>query len=274
VPAARGLYFVAWASALVVSCVKLIHGPASATLLIAVLGGYLVALGCGVAVLRFQVFVNVVWRGPRGASGVALTFDDGPSPDYTSRVLELLDEEGVLATFFLIGTKAEKFPELVRAIADRGHGIGIHSYSHDRFLALRSPKTVADDLARAIGIIETIVGARPTCFRPPVGLSSPRIALAISRLGLTVVGWSVRGFDGCRGARPTVVAERVRRGLRDGAIVLLHDAAEKDDYRPASVDALPEILRAMRSRALRGVRLEAWLESGPATAGVNRNALR
>jgi peptidoglycan/xylan/chitin deacetylase (PgdA/CDA1 family) len=107
---------------------------------------------------------------------------------------------------------------------------------------------------------------RPTLFRPPVGLTSPRIAHALEHFDLVVVGWSARGLDGLASARPDRVAGRVIRGLEEGAIVLLHDAAERDDHAPAGVAALPRILSAMRDKDLDGVRLDAWIAPLPRRA--------
>jgi peptidoglycan/xylan/chitin deacetylase (PgdA/CDA1 family) len=109
--------------------------------------------------------------------------------------------------------------------------------------------------------VESITGVRPTLFRPPIGLTSPRVSRALEWFDLVVVGWSVRGVDGWSGARPDRVAARVVPHLKDRAIVLLHDAAERDDRRPASLDALPRILSAMRDRDLDGVRLDAWIRA-------------
>ena len=265
-PPARILLYVATAGALSLIGRSIILGPIPLAVAIAALVAYVALIGCGVAILRLGMFVDVVWRGPREARGVALTFDDGPSPEHTPRVLDLLDEAGVKATFFVIGQKAAAHPELVRDIVARGHAVGIHGHLHDRFLTLRSPDTVGDDLAEAIATIEAITGVRPTLFRPPVGLTSPRVARALEWFDLVVVGWSVRALDGVRSARPDRVAERVVPRLTDGAIVLLHDAAERDDYRPASLEALPRILTAMRNRDLDGVRLDAWIAPDPEMA--------
>jgi peptidoglycan-N-acetylglucosamine deacetylase len=261
VPLARILLYVGTAGALSLIGRSVILGPVPVVVVIVALAAYVALIGCGVAFLRLGMFVDVVWRGPREARGVALTFDDGPSPEHTPRVLALLAEAGVKATFFVIGRKAAEHPDIVRAIVAAGHAVGIHGHTHDRFLTLRSPDTVGDDLAEAIATVEAITGARPTLFRPPVGLTSPRVSRALSWFDLIVVGWSVRGLDGRAGARPERVAARVVRRLRDGAIVLLHDAAERDDFRPACLAALPRILEAMRRRDLDGVRLDAWISA-------------
>ncbi len=258
-PLARILLYVGTAGALALIGRSVILGPIPLTVALVALAAYVALLGSGVAFLRLGMFVDVVWRGPREARGVALTFDDGPSPEHTPRVLALLAAAGVKATFFVIGRKAAAHPELVREIAAAGHAIGVHGHTHDRFLTLRSPDTAGDDIAEAIATVEAITGARPTLFRPPVGLTSPRLSRALSWFNLVVVGWSVRGLDGWEGARAERVAARVVPRLRDGAIVLLHDAAERDDFLPASLEALPRILEAMRNKDLSGVRLDAWI---------------
>ena len=265
-PPARILLYVATAGALSLVGRSLILGPVPLVVALTAIAAYVALLGCGVAFLRLGMFVDVVWRGPREARGVALTFDDGPSVEHTPRVLDLLDEAGVKATFFVIGAKAAAHPELLLDIVARGHAVGIHGHTHDRLLTLRSPETVGDDLGEAIATVEAITGDRPTLFRPPVGLTSPRVARALEWFDLVVVGWSVRGLDGLASARPERVAERVVSRLADGAIVLLHDAAERDDFCPAGVAALPRILEAMRNKDLEGVRLDVWGVTSPPRA--------
>jgi peptidoglycan/xylan/chitin deacetylase (PgdA/CDA1 family) len=208
------------------------------------------------------MFLDVVSRGPDGARGVALTFDDGPSPASTPRILDLLDAAKVKATFFVIGRKAEAHPDLVRDIALRGHAIAMHSYAHDRLFSLKGAAYVRDDLTKALRVIEDITGERPALFRPPIGHSNPTIARVVKELGLEVVGWTVRALDGVAAADPKRVAARVKRGLRDGASVLMHAAAEREDREPASVAALPAILAAMERERLEGVRVDAWMTEG------------
>lgn len=258
-PLARLLLYVATAGALSLIGRSLIIGPVPMAVAVTAFAGYVALIGCGVGILRLGMFVDVVWRGPREARGVALTFDDGPSAEHTPRILDLLDEGGAKATFFVIGRKAAAHPALVREIAARGHGIGVHGHDHDWFLSLRAPDVVGDDLAESIATVESITGARPALYRPPVGLTSPRIAQALAWFDVTVVGWSVRALDGVARARPDAVVARVVPRLEDGAIVLLHDSAERDDHTPASVAALPRILAAMRARDLEGVRLDRWI---------------
>lgn len=262
-PFARVFLYVATLGALALLARSILRDPVPLWVALVAIGAYLTLILCGVFFLRLGMFVDVIWRGPEEARGVALTFDDGPSPAHTLQILDLLDRARCKATFFVIGHKAEKHPEIVRAIVARGHGLGLHSYAHDRLFSLRSPATVRNDLTRAMDVIERITGSRPTLFRPPIGHTSPRIGAVVNALELTVVGWNVRALDGLSGARPDRVAARVIPKLKDGAIVLLHDAAERDDFEPASLVALPRILAAMKDRGLQGVRVEEWVSLTP-----------
>ena len=226
---------------------------------IAIVHAYLGLLLAGVFVLRLRMFADALVRGPRDANGVALTFDDGPDPAHTRAVLDVLDAHQAKATFFVIGHKAEKHPELVREIVARGHTVGVHGFAHDRLFALRGSKRVRDDLERAIRVLENITEQTPTLFRPPIGHTNPTIARIADQLDLTMIGWSVRARDGLARTKPADVVTRIARGLEDGAIVLLHDAAERGDRKPACIAALPEILEQIAARNLRVVPLATWL---------------
>jgi peptidoglycan-N-acetylglucosamine deacetylase len=258
VPFARVLLYVATIGAVALIGRSIWLGPPPLAVSGVALTAYVALVMCGVLFLRLGMFTDVVWRGPEDAEGVALTFDDGPSPEHTPKILDMLDAAKVKAAFFIIGRKAAEHPDVVRAIAARGHAIGLHSFGHDRLFSLRSLRFVRDDLRRGLEAIEAITGERPVMFRPPIGHTNPRIAKAADELGLIVVGWSVRALDGVGQARPESVAARVTKRLRRGAIVLLHDAAERDDREPASLRALPEILSAMQRRGLLGVRVDTW----------------
>ncbi len=262
-PLGRVLLYVASLGALALVGRSIVMGPLPLWLAGAALTLYVAIVLCGVFFLRLQMFVDSLNEGPPEARGVALTFDDGPSPTSTPKILDLLDEANVKATFFVIGKKAEAHPDLVREIKKRGHVIAMHSYGHHRFFSLKGAKYVREDLVRAMGVLRTITGENVTLFRPPIGHTNPTIARIVKELGLTVVGWNVRGLDGLRVSDPKKVSARVKRGLKDGAVILLHDAAEREDREPASIAALPEILRAMSGKNLTGVRVDEWTEPNP-----------
>lgn len=259
-PAARIVLYTATIGAIALTVRSILRGPMPMWIALALLGVYVAIVMSGVLFLRLRMFVDAVCRGPEDARGVALTFDDGPSPEHTPKVLAMLDAAKIRATFFVIGKKAEANPELVRLIAEKGHVIGSHGYAHSRLFSLLSRAAVREDVERSLAVIEAITGKRPRLFRPPIGHTNPRIASVVSELGLSVIGWSVRAIDGLASSDPERAAARVVRGLEDGAIVLLHDAAERDDHEPASLKALPRILSAMRAKHLTGVTVRKFLE--------------
>lgn len=205
-----------------------------------------------------EMFGDVVCRGPRGQAQVALTFDDGPHPDTTPAVLHALEGTRHRASFFVLGQKVRKYPELARAIVEGGHTIAIHGDTHDRLHSFRTPWRVRDELVRARDTIEAASGVRAELFRPPLGHTTPNTMRGARRAGVTPIGWSARGYDGIRGRTVEAVVRGVARSLDDGAIVLLHDAAENDDFVPAGVVALPRLLEELDERALLSVPLERW----------------
>ena len=259
-PPARVVLYAATATVFVFVARTLLLAPPPMSFAVLALLAYLALILVGVFSLRLRMFVDALVRGPRGARGVALTFDDGPDPETTPLVLDALDKEHAKATFFVIARKAEAHPDLIREMKRRGHAIGLHSYAHDRLFALRSQKRVTRDLARGVAVLRAITGEPPKLFRPPIGHTNPAIARVVEALDLRVVGWSLSARDGLGRASPKSVVARVRRHVRDGTIVLLHDAAEKGGRVPAGVEAIREILDTVRNARLDVVPLEPWLD--------------
>ena len=182
-------------------------------------------------------------RGPRDSRAIALTFDDGPG-EQTSLVLDILRKAGVRATFFLCGANVDRFPDIARRIAEEGHEIGNHTYSHPRLLG-RTPGKIALEIDRAQKVIAHRTGRPSRLFRPPYGLRWFGLFTILQRDGLTNVMWSVNGKDWRTPAGRIV--ERVLRAAHPGAIILLHDAVPpraKGD-RTATVEALPLILQEL-----------------------------
>jgi peptidoglycan/xylan/chitin deacetylase (PgdA/CDA1 family) len=262
VPPARILFYLATAGGIALAASALVAEPPPLWVAIVALFAYVGLVISGVIFARFSMFADVVTLGPRNARGVALTFDDGPDPDSTPAILDLLDGAGAKATFFVIGRKADAHPEVVRQIVERGHAVGVHGYAHNRLFTLRSPWRVRKDLEKVVARVEAITGERPWLFRPPIGHISPSIAQVIRKMELQAIGWSARGIDGWPGTTSEDVARRIIRRLKDGAIILLHDAAERGDFVPASVGALPAILAAAERQHLSFVRIDSWLGCG------------
>jgi peptidoglycan/xylan/chitin deacetylase (PgdA/CDA1 family) len=167
-------------------------------------------------------YVPVISRGKPAGNSIALTFDDGPSPESTPIVLALLARYKLPATFFVIGSQAEQYPELIQRIVAEGHGVGNHSWGHDSLLMLRSEQRLAGDIRRTQEVLLK-TGIRPLAFRPPVGITGPRLGPVLDTLGMFVVNFSCRGFD--RGNRNiNNLADKVLKRLQPGDIVLLHDS--------------------------------------------------
>lgn len=259
-PLARLVFYFATASGIGLAILSVATEPPPTWIAVSAFVGYIALVTLGVTFSRFSMFADVITAGPSGARGVALTFDDGPDPRSTPDVLDMLDQAGIKATFFVIGKKVEQHPQLTEEICRRGHAIGLHSYEHERLMSLRSPWHVKRDLERALQVVVDATGLRPRMFRAPIGHISPAMARAARELELLVVGWSVRGVDGWSGAKPETVADRVIDKLDDGAIVLLHDASERGDFVPASLKALPRVIEAADRRQLSFVRIDRWLD--------------
>ena len=257
-PPARAIFYGLTLAALALTVRTIVVGPVSAKFVGAFAVVYVTAILVGVLVLKLRVFVDAVIRGQRGSKGVVLTFDDGPDPVWTPRVLDALDAAGAKATFFVIGKKAEAHPEVVRDMIARGHTVGLHSYRHDRLFAMRGPGRWRSDLKKGARVLEKITGERVHIFRPPIGHTVPHTPRVLRELGLRVIGWNVSARDGVR-ADPEAVAARVLAGARDGSIVLLHDAAERGDHDPAGVAALPGILEGLKKRGMPVVPLSEWI---------------
>jgi len=223
------------------------------------LGLHALVATAGVLLPGLSLFGDVIAHGSRSRAEVALTFDDGPHPETTRRVLEILRERGIVATFFVLGEKARAYPDVVREIVAGGHGLGLHGHTHDRLYSLRTAARVQADLERAQDAVHAASGVRCTLVRPPVGFVSYAVALAAERLGLALVGFTARARDGSPRAEPEAVLARAIGALESGAILVLHDAAEVGDRTPASVSVLGALCDELLRRGLRPVTVDALL---------------
>lgn len=201
---------------------------------------------------------------------IALTIDDGPDPVVTPQVLEVLARYGVQATFFVIGARAERYPEVCQEIVSRGHAIENHSQRHRHHFALMGLKGITRELQAAQASLTALTGRRPLFFRAPAGFRNPFLAPVLSRLGLQLVSWSVRGFD-TRVSNAQQVTRKLLAGLRPGAIMLLHDgnAARTPAGQPVILEVLPALLDAAATSNLRFVTLrQASVPAPPAVKSL------
>jgi peptidoglycan/xylan/chitin deacetylase (PgdA/CDA1 family) len=196
---------------------------------------------------------------PSGAA-VAITIDDGPDPEVTPRVLDVLDAHEARATFFCIGERVERHPALARKIVARQHEIGNHSYRHLKRFSLLGPHGVSREIALAQAAIGAATGEAARFFRAPAGLRNPFLEPALGRAGLQLVSWTRRGFDTVSGSTGRVLGSLTRH-MQGGDILLLHDghAARTATGVPVILAVLPELLRALAAAQLVPITLRAAL---------------
>jgi len=212
-----------------------------------------------VFVARWSWGLPILIRLPTKEKAVALTFDDGPSPEVTPAVLDALRAFGVRATFFVLGEAVERAPHLLRRIVAEGHTVGLHGDTHRPFVLL-SGREIAGEIGRARG---AVLRACPDVvlspwLRPPHGFKSPGVLWATHRAGLRLAGWAVDGRD-YRETDPVRVARNVLDALRPGAVVLLHDGPGN----AATVAALAAILRGLEEQSWQAVVLPPDAERLP-----------
>jgi peptidoglycan-N-acetylglucosamine deacetylase len=179
-------------------------------------------------------------RGNPARREIALTFDDGPHPNFTPRLLDLLRSEGVPATFFVVGKMVDRHPELARREAAEGHEVANHTYNHVRLVGLPRP-TVEDEIRRGSDAIARAIGQPTRYYRPPGGEYDDTVIEATRAVGATMVLWTDDPGDYARPGT-VVIRDRTLRWASNGAILLLHDGAEE------TLQALPEIIRSLKAR--------------------------
>jgi len=206
----------------------------------------------------------IVVRGPAG--GVYLTFDDGPDPDTTLRFLDQLASLDCLATFFMLGEKVAKHPSLARRVAETGHTIGIHGYTHESWL-LKSSEWVGKEIERTRSAIFDATGVNATLCRPPYGRIGPGALKSVRELGLPFILWTICPDDW----KPTPPADLVLRATEkthDGDIILLHDSGRGAE---TTLAALPYIVSALRDKGLKPISLFTTVILNPSPPGTQSN---
>jgi peptidoglycan-N-acetylglucosamine deacetylase len=191
---------------------------------------------------------------------LALTIDDGPDPNVTPRVLDLLDAAGAKASFFCIGRHAREHAALCREIVLRGHRVENHGDSHSNAFSLFGPRRIHRDVATAQASLSDITGQAPLFFRPTAGLRNPFLEPVLAKLNLQLAAWTRRPYD-TRDGRPQRVLQRLTSGLAPGDILLMHDghAALTPNGQPVILETLPALLEACSIQGLRTVTLKQSL---------------
>lgn len=206
------------------------------------------------ASIRSGIYVHALSRKKTGRKVVALTFDDGPDPMMTPKVLDVLRRHGAKATFFLVGEKVSAHAELVNTITKDGHTVGNHTWTHDWKDIFKLSGGHLKDMEKCNRAIYEACGLKPRLFRPQVGVTTPHIGLALHRNGMKCVGWSIRSYDTVESDDREKVLKRILKGLCPGSVILLHD-------RLAQADILTEeLLAELEKRGFCSVTIDEMFE--------------
>ena len=196
---------------------------------------------------RSWLYGPVFWHARTEERIIALTFDDGPCHPYTNQLMEVLDREGIRATFFMPGHNVRREPRLAAEVASL-HAVGNHTFTHPHLTWSRTRK-VREELERGQEAIQGATGILPTIFRVPHGWYGPQVISTAAELGLRCVGWSVMAWDWNRPPSDTI-RRRILRGAGPGGITLLHDGQDTDAFpeadRSRTVAAVPQIIRTLK----------------------------
>jgi len=215
-------------------------------------------ISLGVAFPQLRLFGPFICWGPRDRKRVALTFDDGPDERSTPILLQVLREQGIRAAFFGVGKRVAVHPEIAAQIVREGHLLENHSYNHSNATNFFTVPRLRVELKQAQESIRNATGVAPKCFRPPMGLSNPRVFRAARETGLSVIGWSARGLD-TKLTDPEEIVSRICRRVEPGAIILLHDGNIPADRLVTTVKTLLDRLRTLDYEV---VRLDELLTPG------------
>lgn len=210
-------------------------------------------LACGAGLIRLNFFLKATHSGNVNIPEIALTFDDGPS-DKTGDLLDLLKKYEAKGSFFCIGKQVEAFPHLAKRIVDEGHSIGNHSYNHENAFPTKSTVKMEAEIAATNEAIRVATGQVPIYFRPPFGVTNPRIARALKAFKLQVIGWNIRSLD-TQSPSKSKIKTRVVDKLKPGSIVLLHDNLPDADL------LLEQILKVSVEKKLKCVNLDTLMKN-------------
>ncbi|KHF39933.1 polysaccharide deacetylase family protein [Halalkalibacter okhensis] len=184
-------------------------------------------------------------QGPTDQNRIALTFDDGPDPRYTEDVLNVLNQYNVPATFFLMGSRAVAYPEIVERMNNEGHIIGNHTYFHPNLVKEADIPTLEREVSRTEDVLNDIIGYRTSLFRPPYGFLYEELVDQLAQMQYLIMGWSVDSLD-WQEDPPEVIASNVLDNVQPGAIILMHDGADWDGDRTNTIESLHQIIPTLQ----------------------------
>jgi peptidoglycan-N-acetylglucosamine deacetylase len=202
--------------------------------------------------IQANYFVRQFHHGSRNNNKIALTFDDGPKPGYTTKVLDILKEKHVPALFFVIGSNIRGNEIDLKRMDAEGHAIGNHSYAHNYWFSLKKTSRMLGDLRECDDEISAVIGKKPKLFRPPYGVTNPMVAKVIRKGNYTGIGWSLRSYDTAAKSAPLLL-NKILTNLKNGDVILLHEWGKH------TITILPELIDKSRKLGFEFVRADELL---------------
>ncbi|MFL5763269.1 MAG: polysaccharide deacetylase family protein [Bacteroidia bacterium] len=207
----------------------------------------------GSATIRSNFYTTVFSSSVTSEKIIAISFDDGPHPEYTGKILSVLEKHKAPATFFVIGKNIQGNEHLIRKINDQGHLLGNHSWSHSFFIDFKGKKAFMEELNATSDAVYTIIHKRMRFFRPPYGVTTPHLSAASNALKYAIIGWSIRSLDTTSDSLEKI-AKRVTSQLKPGALILFHDTSEK------TIGVLEQTLNFAKENGFKIVSVEQLLK--------------
>jgi len=212
---------------------------------------------CGSFFIRWNYHLTSLHSNKKiAAQHIAITFDDGPHPEFTPKALELLKKYNAKATFFCIGMKVEKHPEILRRILKEGHLVGNHTYSHSKSFGFFNTEKVVSELKKTVQIIKDLTGKEILLYRPAFAVTNPMIERAVKQLKVSPIGWNVRSLD-TTARSEKMILNRVTGKVTKGDVILLHDTSQK------TISVLEQLLLFLQEKNLESVTVDRLLEIEP-----------
>lgn len=224
-------------------------------LLYILIGIYILILAIGSYKIQLNFYTNSI-NHAKNINKVALTFDDGPHPIFTSKILKILETNNAKATFFVIGKNVEQYPDITKEILKYNCEIGNHSYSHSVLIDFKTNTKLMHDIKMANDAIFKHTTQVPKLFRPPFGVTTPIINSVIKKMNLKSIGWTIRSFDTIIKEKEFLI-KKIVSGIKGGDIILLHDTQE------ITVNILPDLISAIKKSNLQLVSVSELINENP-----------
>jgi peptidoglycan/xylan/chitin deacetylase (PgdA/CDA1 family) len=213
---------------------------------------YKAAIIYGSSVIQSNFYIEAHCKGATKEKVVAITFDDGPDPGFTLKIIQVLNHFDVKATFFVIGKNIRGNEAIIKQIDSEGHILGNHTFSHSFFIDFKGRKAFREELTSTMAAVYKLTGRQMKFFRPPYGVTTPHLANASKDLDYEVIGWNIRSMD-TTGDSEEIITNRIKEQMKPGSIILFHDTSEK------TVNVLKQTLNFAKENGFKIVSTERLL---------------